>query len=249
MKLTVLQSVLLLLGVCLLIAGGGLLLRADLGKVDEVLTVEPEIDWESVPLEEGELITGEGELPPPEYTPLTPMSDAELAADLEHFKTDINRAGVEELEELPGIGPSTVRRIVEFRSENGPFETIWHLALVKGISVHRVRDLREEITVGRPSPPEPPEELAGRKGKRRSRGSTRTRGRSARKLPPGTKININTADSATLQQLYRIGPATAAKIIAYREEHGPFRSIEQIMEVKGIGPATFDRIKDQITVE
>jgi len=61
-------------------------------------------------------------------------------------------------------------------------------------------------------------------------------------------ININTASSAELQTLPGIGPALAHRIIDYREENGAFTTIEEIMDVSGIGPATFERIKDMITV-
>jgi competence protein ComEA len=61
-------------------------------------------------------------------------------------------------------------------------------------------------------------------------------------------ININTASSFELETLPGIGPTTAGKIIAYREQNGPFLSIEDIVNVSGIGPVTFERIKDLITV-
>lgn len=62
------------------------------------------------------------------------------------------------------------------------------------------------------------------------------------------KININTATLEELDSLPGIGPVIAQKIIDYRQEHGPYQSIEAIMDVSGIGPATFDRIKELITV-
>ena len=62
------------------------------------------------------------------------------------------------------------------------------------------------------------------------------------------KININQADQSQLQALTGIGPAKAQKIIDYREEHGGFQSIEEIMNVAGIGEKTFENIKDQISV-
>jgi competence protein ComEA len=62
-------------------------------------------------------------------------------------------------------------------------------------------------------------------------------------------ININTATQAELEALPHIGPAIAAKIIAYREKYGPFARIDDIKRVAGIGPSTFDDIKDLITVE
>jgi len=62
-------------------------------------------------------------------------------------------------------------------------------------------------------------------------------------------VNINTATQAQLEALPHIGPAIAGRIIQYREEHGPFARIEDIQNVPGIGPATFDDIKDLITVD
>ena len=62
-------------------------------------------------------------------------------------------------------------------------------------------------------------------------------------------ININTASQEELETLTGIGPATAQKIIAFREENGPFTSIEEIQKVSGIGPVTFENIKNQITVD
>ena len=61
-------------------------------------------------------------------------------------------------------------------------------------------------------------------------------------------ININSADLDTLDYLPGIGQAKAAAIITYRQEHGPFKKIEDIMNVPGIGTGLFNSIKGQITV-
>lgn len=61
-------------------------------------------------------------------------------------------------------------------------------------------------------------------------------------------VNINTATQTELESLSGIGPSTALKIIKYREEHGKFKSIEEIKEVPGIGDAKFNSIKDMIEV-
>jgi len=63
------------------------------------------------------------------------------------------------------------------------------------------------------------------------------------------KININTASVEELTQLKGIGPNHAAKIIAYREKNGPFKTPEDLIQVPGIGPKTFEKIKDVIVVE
>ena len=62
-------------------------------------------------------------------------------------------------------------------------------------------------------------------------------------------VNINTAEADELDKLYGIGPKTAQSIIAYREENGGFGSKEEIMNVSGIGEATYSKIKDYISVE
>ncbi len=62
------------------------------------------------------------------------------------------------------------------------------------------------------------------------------------------RININTADEAQLTTLTGIGATRAQAIIAYREENGPFASIEDIMNVQGIKEGTFAKIKDEIVV-
>lgn len=61
-------------------------------------------------------------------------------------------------------------------------------------------------------------------------------------------ININTADTTALQQLTGVGPATAEKIINYRNENGKFKTIEDIKNVSGIGDKTFEKFRDKITV-
>lgn len=61
-------------------------------------------------------------------------------------------------------------------------------------------------------------------------------------------VNINTADATTLETLPGIGPSKAATIIAYRQDNGPFATVEAIQNVSGIGPVTFANIRALITV-
>lgn len=62
------------------------------------------------------------------------------------------------------------------------------------------------------------------------------------------KININTATATQLVELKGVGVKTAQQIIEYRKEH-KFTKIEDIMKVKGIGEKTYNKFKDQLTVE
>ena len=66
--------------------------------------------------------------------------------------------------------------------------------------------------------------------------------------PGSQKISINTANVEGLTNIPGIGESKAISIIDYREKNGKFKKIEDIMNVSGIGEATFDKIKDYITV-
>lgn len=61
--------------------------------------------------------------------------------------------------------------------------------------------------------------------------------------------NINSATAQELEELPGIGPTLAERIVAYRQAHGDFASIEAIQQVTGIGPACFEQIRFLITVE
>jgi len=63
------------------------------------------------------------------------------------------------------------------------------------------------------------------------------------------RVNINTADAATLDRvLLNVGPSKAEAIVAYRKANGAFRSVEQLASVKGIGLATIEKNRDRIVV-
>jgi len=63
------------------------------------------------------------------------------------------------------------------------------------------------------------------------------------------KLDINTADAARLEQvLVGVGPAKAEAIVEHRKVHGPFKSIDELAQVKGIGLKTVERNRDLITV-
>jgi competence protein ComEA len=64
----------------------------------------------------------------------------------------------------------------------------------------------------------------------------------------GGLLNINTASAADFESLSGIGEVLAAAIVDYRTENGPFASVDDLEDVSGIGPATLEEIRDQITV-
>lgn len=65
---------------------------------------------------------------------------------------------------------------------------------------------------------------------------------------PGVLINLNTADAAALDTLPGVGPVTAQAILTWREENGPFRSVDDLLDVKGIGEATLAELRDLVSV-
>ena len=67
-------------------------------------------------------------------------------------------------------------------------------------------------------------------------------------VSPGALVNINTATAEDLEALPRIGPALAQRIIAYRKAHGPFQKVDDLVAVKGIGPALLETLRPYITV-
>lgn len=65
---------------------------------------------------------------------------------------------------------------------------------------------------------------------------------------PSGPVNLNSATADDLDTLPGVGPATAAAILAYRDQHGPFASVEDLGEVNGIGPAKIEAIRGLVTV-
>lgn len=62
-------------------------------------------------------------------------------------------------------------------------------------------------------------------------------------------VNLNTADAATLQrELLGIGAVKAQAIVAYRDEHGDFASVDELLEVKGIGEATLEKNRGKLSI-
>jgi competence protein ComEA len=65
---------------------------------------------------------------------------------------------------------------------------------------------------------------------------------------PGVLVNVNTGDQAALETIPEVGPVTAAAIVEYRSQIGRYESVEQLLEVSGIGPATLEAIRPYVTV-
>lgn len=69
-----------------------------------------------------------------------------------------------------------------------------------------------------------------------------------KKKPPAKPINLNTANSEELQQVPGIGPATADKILKMRKSYGPFKSVDDLLAIRGLGPKRLDKMRKYLTV-
>jgi competence protein ComEA len=65
---------------------------------------------------------------------------------------------------------------------------------------------------------------------------------------PAVLVNINTASVADFEALPGVGAKTAARIVEYRQKNGPFKKVEELMNVRGVGEKSFLKLKPQLTV-
>lgn len=167
---------------------------------------------------------------------------------------NINTATIEELQTLPGIGPSKARAIIEYRNKN-PFSKPEELINVPGIGQKTYDKLKDRITVGKnmnSSINIPVQENTAEKENTKTKPQQDTIISNIRNKSDNVssrKININTASVEELQKLPGIGPTKAQAIVDYRQNNGDFKSIEEIKNVKGIGEKTYEKLKDLIDVK
>jgi len=70
----------------------------------------------------------------------------------------------------------------------------------------------------------------------------------ANKKPPAAPVNLNTATSEELQTVPGIGPATAEKILLMRKNYGAFKSVDDLLAIKGLGPKRIEKMRKYLTV-
>lgn len=147
-------------------------------------------------------------------------------------KLDLNRATAEEMTQtLPGVGEVTARKIIAGR----PYATFEDVAKA-GVPVRTLEAIRPLVTVSSPAAP---------KAKAMPKESEKAKAALTPSAPTsGAKVRLNTATSAQLQELPGVGPALAAAIIAGR----PFRSVNDLEQVKGLGEAKINTLRPLVTV-
>jgi competence protein ComEA len=157
-------------------------------------------------------------------------------------KIDLNTADVATLETLPGVGPQTARAIVAAR----PFNSVNDLEKVSGIGPAKLSELKSLVTVSKT--PTQKEMTAGTTPKNRADANAAAVKPSsvAKESAASTarKVDVNTADVATLETLPGVGAQTARAIVAAR----PFASVDDLERVPGIGPVKLADLRDRVTV-
>jgi competence ComEA-like helix-hairpin-helix protein len=145
-------------------------------------------------------------------------------------RIDADRATAAELARLPKVGPALARTIVAYREKHGPFGGLEALDRVPGLGPGLLAAVGPHLSFSAPAAPPTPSPALG--------------------LQAGSagKLDLNAATPAALDALPGIGPARAASIVQYRAQHGPFRSVEDLGRVPGMGPAALARLRDHVAV-
>lgn len=159
-------------------------------------------------------------------------------------RLNINTATEEELMTLPGVTRAVARSIVEYREYIGGFKKVEDLALVSGVGATKLEQVKFEICVSskgssaQHSPSSLRRDLLAEQPHHLATG-----------VPLTPRVNINTATPAQLMSVRGLTEKMALSIVDYRREHGPFRSVEDLVRMDGINATFLDRIRHQVFAE
>jgi competence protein ComEA len=161
-------------------------------------------------------------------------------------RVDLNTATPAELRLIPGIGDALAQRIVDYRNRQGQIKSVEELRQVSGIGPKTLERIRPHLFVVADTfvVADPGESMSAETMTKPTR--TAVTGKKASGLT--TLININRADQAELQKLPGIGPKLSQRILDERAR-SPFKSIDELRRVSGIGPKTLDKLRPHVTVD
>jgi competence protein ComEA len=157
---------------------------------------------------------------------------------------DLNAADQSELAQVPGVGPKMAEAIVDHRRSHGPFKSVDELKNVRGVGPITFEKVRNHfrVTMLQPQPPGDVQPSPS------PMPAPRPVGNGPKKIQPGEPpIDVNAASAEELQRLPDIGPVKAQAIVAARA-NAPFRSVNDLDRVKGIGPKTLEKLRPLVVV-
>lgn len=167
-------------------------------------------------------------------------------------RIDPNTASADELDRLPKVGPALAQRIVDWRGTHGRFRTLADLDSVPGVGPALLRDAAPHLAL-RAAPAAAPRATPDEGSRRDSfqpAASVADWDRSTRQGTGGGAaagvVDLNRATAAELESLPGIGPALARRIVAWRAQNGPFRSVDALSQVPWIGAATVERLRPRV---
>ncbi|MEO8199318.1 MAG: helix-hairpin-helix domain-containing protein [Gemmatimonadota bacterium] len=151
---------------------------------------------------------------------------------------DVNRATTQDLTRLPRVGLSLAQRIVAYRDSNGPFRGPDALDRVPGIGPGMIKSLTPHLAFN------------GTAGQRVSTvgiaEGSRVSGPATSPATPSPRLNVNAASAREIETLPLIGPSRALAIVAWRERHGSFKTLDDLVSVPGVSRRMVDAIRDRI---
>jgi len=151
-------------------------------------------------------------------------------------QVDLDRAPADEIERLPRVGPEMARRIALDRDSNGPFGSLQGLGRVPGLGDATLRLLAPFARFSGVAVPAP--EAAASPAPAAPRRRAHADPCDSIALP----LDLNAATPAQLTCAPGIGPALAERIVTDRTAHGPFREVQDLERVRGIGPRLVQRL-------
>ncbi|MGD8494736.1 MAG: ComEA family DNA-binding protein [Gemmatimonadales bacterium] len=141
---------------------------------------------------------------------------------------DPNRADAVQLQRLPGVGPARAAAILRERERGGPFATPSDLTRVSGIGPALVERWSDAVRLSPPRHPiRPPDRAAATESGR---------------------VDLNRAHPKELEQITGIGPALARRIVDHRKRRGRFDTVDELLEIPGIGAKTLEIVRKQAYV-
>jgi competence protein ComEA len=168
------------------------------------------------------------------------------------YQVDLNQAERAELLQLPAVGESLAQRILDYRREHGGFQRVEDLRRVKGIGQLTLERLRPWVCVTESNEPANDEDAPPRPfplaGAATNKPEVAENGTPGKKLTQDdVPLDLNRATAEDLKRLPGVGPKLANAIIAARDKK-PFTCVEELRQVKGIGPKTWDKVRPFVTV-